>query len=555
MIQRNILKVNTDGLNERDAVSVAENYLNDDKKLNGKVLVLYGLRRTGKTTIMEQLIQKNKDNEQCAFYEVEDGDNFDDIKKIIIQEKQKGTTFLCLDEITKADDFLTNASVLPDIFAKEGMKIILTGTDSLGFQFAEENELFDRTIRINTTHIPFAEHCRVLNTNDCDDYIQSGGLMKKGLEREAVYDYNSACKYLDSAVSENIIKSIKKSLNDNCLDELSFTELKTIIEKMVENYSGKFNKKLIQNKLKTASIGYLEKKYPDVLEEDIITKLVLEKKNIINDFLHEINADENIEHVITDKMIRTLERYLIDMNLLSATLQTNYYYTDELGWREGDTEHEYYIVQPAIKYYHLQKAKEFINNEDYYKQLSYAQKEYLKDKLDEKIKGDMTEQIVIFDTAKDLKERYIINKPVFYINGQKKGEYDMLIYDKKENKYWGFEIKHTTQPYYLQEQHLNNKQIKEVIDDKYGHRENVCVLYRGNPFFSDSGVYYLNITDFAIAVNKYSDMDKVMNELTKNLPVKDLSKKQPEAEEKTEKSKEDRFTPVHKKVKNELERI
>ena len=50
-------------------------------------------------------------------------------------------------------------------------------------------------------------------------------------------------------------------------------------------------------------------------------------------------------------------------------------------------------------------------------------------------------------------------------------------------------------------------------------------------------------------------MDRVMNELTKNLPVKDLSKTHPEIEEKTEKSEEDRFTPVHKKIKNELERI
>ena len=489
MIIRDINKINTNGKKARDAVADVEKFVINPDVSNGRVLVLYGLRRTGKTTIMEQVLENHRDNRRCAFYEVEDNDTLDDVKKVIIDEKYKGVTLICFDEITKANDFITNSAALPDVFAKEGITIVLTGTDSLGFQFAEDNELYDRVVRINTTHVPFAEHCRVLDTNDIDDYIEYGGLMKKGLEKDdrIVHDYYSACRYLDSAVAENIARSVKRNPEDNCLEDLSKKELKAIIEKLVEAYSGKIDRKLLQNKLKSASISYVEKKYTDILEEDIIDRLVMEKSNIVRDFLEKVNADESIKTPITKEMIDTLERYLINMNVLSTTPETDYH-QDDAVWTEGKTAHEYYLIQPAIKYYHLQEAKKFIESEKYYKELSTNEKQYLESKLDEKIKGDMTEQIILYDVFKSLdKKQYLVTKPVFFVDGQRKGEYDMLIYDKQKNVHWGFEIKHTNSPFFKQEQHLQNNDFAEIMNKKYGHRENVCVLYRGTSFCATSG--------------------------------------------------------------------
>lgn len=527
MIIRDINKINTNGKKARDAVADVEKFVINPDVSNGRVLVLYGLRRTGKTTIMEQVLENHRDNRRCAFYEVEDNDTLDDVKKVIIDEKYKGVTLICFDEITKANDFITNSAALPDVFAKEGITIVLTGTDSLGFQFAEDNELYDRVVRINTTHVPFAEHCRVLDTNDIDDYIEYGGLMKKGLEKDdrIVHDYYSACRYLDSAVAENIARSVKRNPEDNCLEDLSKKELKAIIEKLVEAYSGKIDRKLLQNKLRSASISYVEKKYTDILEEDIIDRLVMEKSNIVRDFLEKVNADESIKTPITKEMIDTLERYLINMNVLSTTPQTDYH-QDDAVWTEGKTTHEYYLIQPAIKYYHLQEAKKFIESEKYYKELSTNEKQYLESKLDEKIKGDMTEQIILYDVFKSLdKKQYLVTKPVFFVDGQRKGEYDMLIYDKQKNVHWGFEIKHTNSPFFKQEQHLQNNDFTEIMNKKYGHRENVCVLYRGTPFRATSGTCYLNISDFLQKIYKTPDVEKVMLNLTKNLPVKELPTK------------------------------
>lgn len=523
MIKKDIKKIDIDSLKQRYAVDEVKNFIKNKDNISGKIVVLYGLRRTGKTTIMEQVISAyQKKGITTTYYEIESADTLHDINTKIIEEKNLGTSLICLDEITKAQDFITNSAPLSDVFAKEGIQIIVTGTDSLMFRFAEESELYDRIKKINTTHIPFEEHCFVLDTNDMDDYIEFGGLMKKGEKSERIVnDYISACKYLDSAVAENISRSIKKKPYDDCLDCLSLTELKTIVEKLVEKYSGKFDKKTLSKPLTSASVLFASNKAQEnnILDEIQIQRLVQEKDDIVKDFLKEINADKKIEHTITDIMVDTLKSYLIDMHVLSGTLQKTYRYEQGLGWRTDPDTHEYYLVQPAIKFYHLQKGIEFIENEDYYRDLTNQQKQFLKKKLDEKIKGDMTEQIVLFDVGKELSlSEYDVCKPVFYKDGSRIGEYDMLIYSHHHNKYWGFEIKHTTNFFSGQDKHLVNPFIRNLIDSKYGKRENVCVLYRGESGVSPTGTIYLNISEFLKKIHLYKDMDRVFCDMCKNLP-------------------------------------
>lgn len=525
MEQRNIEKINTKNINKRYAVSDIEKFIDSDAELDGRILVLYGLRRTGKTTMMEQIIEKYRDTQKCAFYEVTDKDTMDDIRDALISEQEKGVSIICFDEITKAKDFITSSAILPDIFAKEGIKIIVAGTDSLGFVFAEDTELFDRTTRIRTTHIPFAEHCDILGINDIDDYIMYGGLMRKGQSDKQIYDYMSAKKYLDSAVSGNISSSIKNDPHNNDLQKLTVSDIRTIIEKMVEIYSGIFNVKQMQENLSKVSVNGATDMLLKTEYREYLKPVSLNKRNITNDFVKVINADKIISTQITDNMVLEFERYLIEMDLLSAINKIRFYYTDELGWMESPVEKDFYIIQPAIKYYHLQKGKEFIQESQYYAALPQEVKEKLQTKLDEQIKGLMTEEIIVFDTTKSLdQEHYFVCKPEFYMNGQKRGEYDMLIYDKKANKYWAFEIKHTTNPYYKQEEHLQNDKLKEVIMNKYGECQNVCVLYRGEPCVSDAGTIYLNITDFLRTIYEFPNLDVAFSRLTDSVLNKENGK-------------------------------
>lgn len=498
----------------RDCYKDVMKFVRGDACYDGRILVLYGLRRTGKTVLMEQVI--NGLDIPSAYLKVENGDTMDDIVKALIRKKEEGVRNVFIDEITLAEDFITNSSVLPDIFAKEGMRIVVAGTDSLGFLFADNDELFDRTIWVNTTHIPYAEHSRVLGVNDMDDYIKYGGLMRKGAceSDRIIRDYESSCRYLDSSVAGNVIRSIKKSPRDSVLDGISTREMETIIHKIVELYSGNISAKQAVKKLSDVSVNYPVKKLVGRVSDDTINMLVSQKKEILSDFAKEINADCEITSEITPAMINELERVLFDMNLLSVTPVVNYRYTDEAGW-SSDRDMEYYIVQPAIKYHHLEKAMNFIEDTKYYSMLTRSDRLFMKQKLEEKILGEMTEQIVLFDIKKRLDaERYEVVKPVFYVDGQRKGEYDLLIYDKGKDVHYDFEVKHSETMNEHQDRHLRNAFFEGKVNDEYGTRAGCFVLYRGETSMSMQGTPYINVSDFMrymdACLERGRDVDGVM---------------------------------------------
>lgn len=82
--------------------------------------------------------------------------------------------------MTLFSDFIEGAALLSDIFAASGMKIVLSGTDSLGFLFAEDEQLYDRCFMLHTTFIPYREFAGVLGINGIDEYIRYGGTMSLG---------------------------------------------------------------------------------------------------------------------------------------------------------------------------------------------------------------------------------------------------------------------------------------------------------------------------------------------------------------------------------------
>ena len=162
--------------------------------------------------------------------------------------------------------------------------------------------------------------------------------------------------------------------------------------------------------------------------------------------------------------------------------------------------------------------------------MSRAEREFLSKKLEEKIFGDMTKTIVRFDTQNALDEkRYTVYKPEFIVDGDPKGEYDMLIYDRKDDSYFGFEVKHTDNPflgfdkegiYNGQDRNLLNKDIREVVDADFGHREHVFVLYNGMPFEAPTGTTFLNIADFLRSLDRTHDIKETSRELCEGIGIR-----------------------------------
>ena len=501
---------------ERNSVKYIRKFIDSDLCYDGKILIIYGLRHTGKTSMLEHTLTSYRDKVKFAFLEASVNDTMETVEQKIEEAKKDGASVVCIDEITKVSDFQMLSSILSDRFAKAGIRVIITGNDSLGFNFAQNSELFDRCKMISTTHISFTEYCRILGINDIDDYIEYGGLMCQSKSEAFVKDYNSVRKYLDSAVAENIYNSIKASDENSNISVLSFDELRAVIAKAIEKYSGKFNVAVAQNILKKESVNSpLTSMEKDGYPEALVESLNVKDKEIIKDLVEEINADKNINCKINENMLQEIETYLIEMDVLSAVKKVEFVYDDAIGWRTRKTSNDFYIIQPAVKYHHLSKCADFIDDHHAYEHLDDDLKTFMKDKLKDIIKEDMIEQIIAFDLKNEFGNTpYDVFKTEFYNNSNKFGEYNILIYDKSAKKYWAFEVKHTTKSCYKHHKYLNNEFIRDFLDRNYGSRENAAVLYRGASCEdSDDGSLYLNITEFLLAVEKHHDMDKAMSEL------------------------------------------
>lgn len=88
---------------------------------------------------------------KAVFIQIQDRKSLDDVNQDLKYLETKGYRYAFIDEVTLLDDFIEGAALFSDVFAASGMKIVLSGTDSLGFIFTEEEELYDRCIMSHTT--------------------------------------------------------------------------------------------------------------------------------------------------------------------------------------------------------------------------------------------------------------------------------------------------------------------------------------------------------------------------------------------------------------------
>lgn len=130
-----------------------------------QITIVSGLRRTGKTTLMYQIIEKllnNKINPQNILYfsfdeKIEDMlnilNNYNEITNI---EWKKEKCFLFLDEIQKLKDWSNKIKIIYDNF--HNLKIIISGSSSFQLEVEAKSNLAGRHFLINVLPLSFKEY-------------------------------------------------------------------------------------------------------------------------------------------------------------------------------------------------------------------------------------------------------------------------------------------------------------------------------------------------------------------------------------------------------------
>lgn len=470
------------GLNKRKAFATLKDFVLGDECYQGEILAVYGLKRTGKTTLLKQLLSDiDAYTSSCAFLEMQDSDTMKMLERKITEEQAKGKTVIFINEITKVSDFINNSASLADCFAKAGARIIISGTDSLSIAFAEDHELYDRVRKVNTTYTSFAEYHTLFPLAEINDYIRYRGLFYKNEAEKSINRYENILSYLHDAVTMNIANSLKNNADiderDSAFKNINETKLKSIVEKVVGLYSGS-------------------------TDGEIITALT-DKKDNAEQFARMIGSGKIADSYITPQMIKEFEKWLKEIGFLSFIEKRTFAKASGV-WETLPPTHEYHIVQPAVRYSFLKKAVESAIEQ--YQHLDKQRQIEMAESLNRNMLDEIVGQTVIFDVMNSLPdERYIVCKPEFIYENRLINGYDMLIYDKQESSYRYFLIRRKSD-----DCADNIDEITSVAESHFGECKSVCMLYAEKSTNGFVGRECYNISDFLIAVDKYRDMDKVM---------------------------------------------
>ena len=178
---------------------------------SNNIMILSGIRRTGKTILLNQLAYNNSNN--SIIIQCEDNDTVENIIREVVNYNKK---YIFIDEVTKIYNINKNINLFYDLLTSKGYKVILTGTDSLSFEKSFKDSLFGRYEVVKIKPLNVIEYER-LTGKDIESYKLDGGLF-----------YSSEEDVLND-ITNNIYNSINKNNTLNDLSNLTKDEIKSII--------------------------------------------------------------------------------------------------------------------------------------------------------------------------------------------------------------------------------------------------------------------------------------------------------------------------------------
>ena len=474
---------------KRDGFDIINDYIYGN--YIGKVFILYGLRRTGKTTLIHQVIKDMKPDDLCktAFMQITRQDTFANFNKDLKLLQANEYQYVFVDEVTFMADFIEGAALLSDIYATSGMKIILSGTDSLGFWITKSNELYDRSIFLHTTFIPYREFSRVLGINGIDSYIQYGGTMSISGHHYNVFDSKeSTDEYIDSSIAQNIQHSLKYYQYEghfrHLYDLYQKGELTGAINRVVEDMNHRFAIDVLEREFKSHDLGvsannlHKDRENPTTILDDIdITTFTSRLKDMLS-----IKNKKEQSIAIDNIHIKQIEEYLRALDLIYS-----------IDIMDDDTDkpdlNRVVFTQPGLRY---SQAKSFIlslSEDQLFRKLSIEEQVRLIERILNEIKGRMAEDIILLETK--------LAKPdmkVFKLQFSN-GEFDMVIANPKTLESEIYEIKYSKEAVIGQARHLLDNEKCIRTEHRFGKIIKKSVLYRGDDIVLN-GIQYKNIEEY-----------------------------------------------------------
>lgn len=456
----------------------------------GRVFILFGLRRTGKTTLIRQILvnMTDADIEKAAFIQITAKNTLADVNKDLKYLHSEGYKYVFIDEVTLMHDFIQDAAVLSDIYAAMGMKIVLSGADSLGFLFSEDDQLYDRYYQVHTTHIPYREFEEILGIKGIDEYIRYGGTMSLcGVhynEDSPFASKKNADEYVDNAIARNIQHSLKCYQYENHFRNLrelyEKNELSNAINRVVEDINHAFLLRVLTDDFKSHDFGRsatnLRSAGNDILD-DVDRKALTERLKA----MMEIRNTPELSVALSEVHLKEIVQYLIKLDMICKIAERSDQ-SAAVTYRLG-------IAQPGLRYAQADALAEALLMDNVFGELPLSERNAILERIHNEIKGRMMEDIVLLETqlANRKKEVFTYHFDI--------GEFDMVVFDLKAASCAIYEVEHSTEIAEAQYRHLIDEEKCKATEWRFGTITGKYVIYRGESC-EVNGIHYLNVEEY-----------------------------------------------------------
>lgn len=482
----------TKNYKKRECFHNLRNYIFEIQQ--NKVFIIYGLRRTGKTTMIYQVLNEMTDSEfeKAAFIQIRKKDTLTNLDTDLRLLEENGFKYVFIDEVTLMEDFIEGASLFSDIYVSSGMKIVLSGTDSLGFLFSKEEQLYDRCIMLHTTFIPYREFEHVLGIKGIDEYIRFGGTMSisgVNYNKESPFSNSQSTEeYIDTAIAKNIQHSLKMYQYGGHFRHLSDLyergELTNVINRVVENINHSFARSVVERTFKSHDISLTASNLLKDREKPINIKAHMDLDTLTSGIMQmlDIVNKENQSIDVEDIHMVQIKEYLLLLDLIK---EIDLEFLPEVSRNKKAI----IITQPGMRYAQASAIIENILLDAKFQELSAKDRQRILNRLLNEIRGRMMEEIILLETklAHPNKKVFKLQFPI--------GEYDMVIYDPNTISCEIYEVKYSKEQVSNQYRHLIDYEKCAMTTHRYGDIKGRYVIYRGEKM-NVEGIQYLNVEEY-----------------------------------------------------------
>lgn len=349
-------------------------------------------------------------------------------------------------------------------------------------------------------------YSRLLGIDSIDEYIRYGGTLRAGelafddedvnAQDASFRDDESTRRYIDTAICKNIQHSLACYEAGGHFRHLyslyEAGELTSAINRIIEDMNHRFlisvlTDDFLSHDLRLTAANLRKERDPekrtealDAIDTEAVTRRLMELLDIRNK--EEQSIGITTAHIIEIKQYLAALELIVDCPIESADPGIE------------PVEHILF-TQPGMRYCQAQALVHSLLKDEQFSALSEYDKTQITGRILEEVRGRMMEDIVLLETMKAADKDHRVFKLQF-----EAGEFDMVIYDQKENSCEIFEIKHSSKQVPLQYRHLVDEDKCQRTERRFGPIQGRYILYRGEDAQMENGVQYWNVENYLKAL-------------------------------------------------------